>query len=140
MHIDILNQFIFRENGPNVGAEDIKDAWVYYGVSDLGGGVDAKRLMVWVRRPLYRAVHLYQCGVLHTESWIENETIGAIFPYMPRQAEAYADIFTTVQGDSYATYLGKLCARHDLFGLRIRRYERGARHRLFADGALQRGL
>lgn len=111
MHIDILNQFIFRENGPNVGAEDIKDAWVYYGVSDLGGGVDAKRLMDMGYVAPYTGQSTYTNAAYYiTESWIENETIGAIFPYMPRQAEAYADIFTTVQGDSYATYLGKLCA------------------------------
>lgn len=111
MHVDILNQFIFRDNGPNIGAEDIKDAWVKYGVADLGGGVDAMRLMNMNYVAPYTGQSTYTNAAYYvTESWIENETIGTIFPYMPRQAEAYADIFTTVQGDSYATYLGKLCA------------------------------
>lgn len=112
MHIDVLNQFIFRDYGPNVGAEDIAAAWDYYDVSDVGGGetvTDTIRNNGYV--PPYTGQSAFgNIGYWVTESWIENETLGLIFPYMYETCEAYADLFCSTQGDALSLYLGKLCA------------------------------
>lgn len=112
MHIDVLNQFIFRDYGPKLGNNDIASAWDFYGVSDVGGGKDAINLISNSKFiPPYTGQNTYGCmGYWVTESWIENETIGMLFPYMYETAEAYADMFTQVQGDAYGYYLGKLCS------------------------------
>ena len=111
IHVDVLNQFIFRDYGPDLGAQDIAEAWDKYGVADVGGG---ETVTATIRNLGYMAPYTGQrmygnVGYWVTESWIENETLGSIFPYMPRTAEAYAEIFTTVQGDALCVYLGKLC-------------------------------
>ena len=112
MHVDVLNQFIFRDNGPDVGAEDIAAAWDYYGVSDVGGGqtvTDTVRNNGYV--PPYTGQSAFgNIGYWVTESWIENETLGLVFPYMYETCEAYADLFCTTQGDGLSLYLGRLCA------------------------------
>ena len=112
MHVDVLNQFIFRDYGPDLGAQDIAAAWDHYSVADVGGG---ETVLSTIRNNGYMAPYTGQRmygnrGYWVTESWIENETLGSIFPYMPLAAEAYAEIFTPVQGDALCLYLGKLCA------------------------------
>ena len=112
MHVDILNQFIFRDYGPDLGAQDIAAAWDKYAVADVGGG---ETVVPTIRNsgyiPPYTGQRMYgNTGYWVTESWIENESLGAIFPYMPGTLEAYAEIFTSVQGDALGMYLGKLCA------------------------------
>lgn len=112
MHVDILNQFIFRDYGPNIGANDIANAWKYYDVHDVGGGESTRSLVNNSNFiPPYTGQSTYgNVGYWVTESWIENETLGMTFPYMYATSEAYADLFTQVQGDAYAYYLGKLSA------------------------------
>lgn len=112
LHVDILNQFIFRDYGPKLGNNDIAAAWEYYDVHDVGGGADTRNLVLNSSFiPPYTGQNTYGCmGYWVTESWIENETIGMLFPYMYETAEAYADMFCQVQGDAYGYYLGKLCA------------------------------
>lgn len=112
MHVDVLNQFIFRDYGPNVGAEDIAAAWDYYGVNDVGGGetvTDTIRNLGYV--PPYTGQSAFgNKGYWVTESWIENETLGLTFPYMYETCQAYADLFCTTQGDALSLYLGRLLA------------------------------
>lgn len=112
MHVDVLNQFIFRDNGPDFGAEAIAAAWDYYGVSDVGGGqtvTGVVRTNGYV--PPYTGQSAFgNIGYWVTESWIENETIGLVFPYMYETLEAYSEIFCTTQGDALSLYLGKVCA------------------------------
>ena len=111
IHVDVLNQFIFRDYGPDLGAQDIAAAWDKYSVADVGGGAT---VLSTIRNngymPPYTGQRMYgNVGYWVTESWIENETLGSIFPYMPMSAEAYAEIFTPTQGDALSLYLGKLC-------------------------------
>lgn len=112
MHVDILNQFIFRDYGPVLGNNDIASAWKFYDVHDVGGGSDTRNLVLNSSFiPPYTGQSTYgSMGYWVTESWIENETLGMLFPYMYELAEGYADMFTQVQGDAYGYYLGKLCA------------------------------
>lgn len=112
MHVDILNQMIFRDYGPKLGNNDIASAWKFYDVADVGGGADTANL---TKNLNYIAPYTGQStygsmGYWVTESWIENETLGMLFPYMYEQAEGYIDMFTQVQGDAYGYYLGKLCS------------------------------
>lgn len=112
MHVDVLNQFIFRDNGANLGAEDVAAAWDKYEVSDVGGG---SSVTPNVRNngymPPYTGQRMYgNTGYWVTEAWIENETLGGIFPYMYQSVEAYNEIFATHTGDALCSYLGKLCA------------------------------
>lgn len=112
MHVDILNQFIFRDYGPDIGAEDIAAAWDYYGVSDVGGG---ETVTSSIRNNGYVPPFTGQSafgnvGYWVTESWIENEMIGLVFPYMYQTCSAYADLFCSTQGDALCLYLGRLCA------------------------------
>ena len=112
MHVDVLNQFIFRDYGPKLGNNDIASAWKFYDLHDVGGGADTRNLTQNLGYiPPYTGQSTYGCiGYWVTEAWIENETIGMLFPYMYEQAEGYADMFCQVQGDAYGYYLGKLCA------------------------------
>ena len=112
MHVDVLNQFIFRDYGPKLGNNDIASAWKFYDVHDVGGGQDTRNLVLNSSYiPPYTGQSTYgSMGYWVTESWIENETLGMLFPYMYETAEGYADMFTQVQGDAYGYYLGKLCA------------------------------
>lgn len=110
MHVDILNQMIFRDYGPKLGNNDIASAWKFYDVADVGGGADTANL---TKNSNYIAPYTGQStygsmGYWVTESWIENETLGMLFPYMYDLAEGYIDMFTQVQGDAYGYYLGKL--------------------------------
>lgn len=112
MHVDILNQMIFRDYGPKLGNNDIASAWKFYDVADVGGGADTANL---TKNSNYIAPYTGQStygsmGYWVTEAWIENETLGMLFPYMYDVAEGYIDMFTQVQGDAYGYYLGKLCA------------------------------
>lgn len=125
MHVDILNQFIFRDYGPDLGAQDIAAAWDKYAVADVGGG---ETVVPTIRNsgyiPPYTGQRMYgNTGYWVTESWIENESLGAIFPYMPGTLEAYAEIFTSVQGDALGMYLGKLCALMYSLAYEYPRYE-----------------
>jgi hypothetical protein len=106
MHIDILNQFIFRDYGPVLGNNDIASAWEFYDVHDVGGGSDTRNLVLNSSFiPPYTGQSTYgSMGYWVTESWIENETVGMLFPYMYELAEGYADMFTQVQGDAYGYY------------------------------------
>ncbi len=112
LHIDILNQFIFRDYGPNIGAEDIAAAWDYYGVSDVGGGetVTSSIQNNGYVPPFTGQSTFGNVGYWVTESWIENETLGLTFPYMYETCQAYADLFCSTQGDALCLYLGRLCA------------------------------
>lgn len=112
MHVDVLNQFIFRDYGADVGAEDIAKAWDHYDVHDVGGGESVTNT---IRNNGYVAPYTGQStygntGYWVTESWIENDTLGLTFPYMYETCEAYADLFTSVQGDALSRYLGRVCA------------------------------
>lgn len=111
-HVDLLNQFIFRDYGPKLGNSDIANAWKFYAVSDVGGGQytaslvnNSNYISPFCGTPTYGNSNYFI-----TESWIENETLGLTFPYMYDTALAYSDMFTQVQGDAYAYYLGKLCS------------------------------
>lgn len=112
MHVDVLNQFIFRDYGPVLGNNDIASAWEFYDVHDVGGGSDTRNLVLNSSLiPPYTGQSTYgSMGYWVTESWIENETVGMLFPYMYELSEGYADMFTQVQGDAYGYYLGKLCS------------------------------
>ncbi len=110
--VDVLGQYILAEYGPNPGYYEISKAWKEHQVGDSAGGEDAMRL---INTYDYIAPYIGQYAYGNTlytatEPWIENETLGLLFPYMPVSAEGMADMFTTVTGDSYGLYLGKLCA------------------------------
>ncbi len=112
MHVDILNQFIFRDYGPDIGAEDIAAAWDYYGVSDVGGGetVTSSIRNYGYVPPFTGQSAFGNAGYWVTESWIENEMIGLTFPYMYQTCQAYADLFCSTQGDALSLYLGRVLA------------------------------
>lgn len=112
IHIDLFNQWILNEYGPNVGQYEVTDAWRRYVVGDAAGGEDTMKI---IQTNDYIAPYtgMYVYGntmYTATEPWIENETLGLLFPYMPVSAEGLADVFTTLTGDGYGVYLGKLCA------------------------------
>ncbi|MBO4541097.1 MAG: ADP-ribosylglycohydrolase family protein [Bacilli bacterium] len=111
MHVDIMEQFLFRDYGPLLGNNDIASAWRFYDVHDAGGGSDAANL---IQNSQYISPYSGQStygsiGYWVTEAWIENDSLGLLFPYMYETADAYADMFTQVQGDAYGYFLGKLC-------------------------------
>lgn len=112
MHVDVLNQFIFRDYGPKLGNNDIASAWKFYDVHDVGGGADTRNLTQNLNYiPPYTGQSTYGCiGYWVTESWIENETLGMLFPYMYEIGQGYGEMFSQVQGDAYGYYLGKLCS------------------------------
>lgn len=110
--VDVFNQYILAEYGPNVGYYEISEAWKDHSIGDSAGGEDAMKL---INTYDYIAPYVGQYAYGNTlytatEPWIENETLGLLFPYMPVSAESTADVFTTITGDSYGLYLGKLCA------------------------------
>lgn len=110
--VDVFNQSIFDEYGPNVGYYELSKAWKDHKIGDSAGGEDAMKL---IETNDYIAPYVGQFAYGNTlytatEPWIENETLGLMFPYMPVSAESTADVFTTITGDAYGLYLGKLCA------------------------------
>lgn len=112
IHIDLFNQWIFEKLGPNVSYADITKMWKDYDLGDAAGGDKALEV---IKSSNYIApyVGIYAYGntlYCATEPWIENETLGMLFPYMPTTAAAYAEMFTTISGDCYGLYLGRLCS------------------------------
>lgn len=111
INVDVLNQFIFRDYGPLLSNKDIADAWKYYDVHDLGGGKFARQVMdVGYIAPFTGTAQYGNEAYWNTEGWIENETLGLLFPYMYESCLSYADMFTHLQSDADTTYLGMLSA------------------------------
>ena len=111
INVDILNQFIFRDYGPLLSNYDITNAWKYYDVHDLGGGKFAKQVMdVGYIAPFTGTAQYGNEAYWNTEGWIENETLGLLFPYMYESCLDYADMFTHLQSDGDTSYLGMLTA------------------------------
>ena len=111
INVDVLNQFIFRDYGPLLSNQDLVDAWKYYDVHDLGGGKYAKQVMdSGYIAPFTGTAQYGNEAYWNTEGWIENETLGLLFPYMYDSCFSYADMFTHLQSDGDTTYLGILSA------------------------------
>lgn len=110
--IDVFNQWVLKNYDGKVGHYELTKAWKEHKIGDAAGGEEAMRI---ISNNDYIAPYVGQYAYGNslytaTEPWIENETLGLLFPYMPVRAESMADVFTTVSGDAYGIYLGKLCA------------------------------
>lgn len=110
--VDVFNQYILEENNMDMSYYEYAKAWKDYQIGDSAGGNYAMKI---INEQNYIAPYTGQImgGNLHyvaTESWIENETLGLLFPYMPLSAEGYSEIFSTLTSDAHGIYLAKLCS------------------------------
>lgn len=111
-HIDFFNQLIFAEYGPDPAYADIAAMWKKHQVRDWGGGAHAMRI---INRHNYfppftgRLEYGNRFGWC-TEAYIENETIGCVFPGMPASAAVLGDRFASVTGDFESQLAGKFLA------------------------------
>ena len=100
-HIDIFNQHILAEHGPNVSYYDIKEEWKEHYVHDWGAGFKAAYLTRYADLlPPFSGMReygneFYWC----TEPYIENDTLGMAAPGMPQKASELAYKFASVTGD-----------------------------------------
>ena len=97
-HIDILNQYVLKELGPNSYA--IKETWKKYIVSDWGGGYDAMSLInsKGLLSPFTGSIESGNRYGWCTEAYIENETLGMNAPGMPNLATKLTDTFASNVG------------------------------------------
>ena len=100
-HIDIFNQHILAEHGPNVSYYDIKEEWKEHYVHDWGAGFMAAYLTRYADMlPPFTGLREY--GNMYywcTEAYIENDTLGMAAPGMPQKAIELAEKFGSVTGD-----------------------------------------
>lgn len=108
-HIDFFTQLIYDKIGVHPSYSDITDMWVLHQVNDWGGGYSAMNIMnnrgfipPFVGRLEY-GNNLGWC----TEAYIENETVGCIYPGMPLMASVMSNRFASVTGDFDSQLLGK---------------------------------
>ena len=111
INVDVLNQFIFRDYGPLLSNSDLTNAWNFYDVVDLGGGKYAQQVIdSGYIAPFTGTAQYGNEAYWNTEGWIENETLGFLFPYMYESCASYADMFTHLQSDGDTCNLGVLSA------------------------------
>ena len=100
-HVDIFNQHILAEHGPNISYYDIKEEWKEHYVHDWGAGFVAAYLTRHADMlPPFTGMRefgnsFYWC----TEAYIENDTLGMATPGMPNKAIELAEKFGSVTGD-----------------------------------------
>lgn len=112
MHIDLFNMYVIEKYGVNISSYELTKAWNEYNVSDGASGYWSMQV---IQNKNYISPYCGQYAFGNslycaTEPWIENESLGLLFPYMSATAEAYAELFVPVSGDAYALYLGELLA------------------------------
>lgn len=100
-HVDIFNQHILSEHGPNVSYYDIKEEWKEHYVHDWGAGFMAAYLTRNVDMlPPFTGLREYGNAFYWcTEAYIENDTLGMATPGMPNKAIELAEKFASVTGD-----------------------------------------
>ena len=100
-HVDIFNQHILAEHGPNVSYYDIKEEWKEHYVHDWGAGFMAAYLTRHADLlPPFTGMREYGNAFYWcTEAYIENDTLGMATPGMPNKAIALAEKFGSVTGD-----------------------------------------
>jgi len=99
-HIDFFNQLILSEKGVSPSYKEIADSWAAHQVSDWGGGNRAMAIINDYGIPPFTGLYEYG-NIWHwcTESYIENETLGMVFPGIPQSAYKLAERFTKTVGD-----------------------------------------
>ena len=111
-HVDFFNQLILAQCGPDPSYADLARMWYEHQVRDWGGGAHAMRCIN--QRGYFppftgRLEYGNRLGWC-TESYIENETIGCVFPGMPASAAVLGDRFASVTGDFESQLVGKFYA------------------------------
>jgi hypothetical protein len=104
-HVDFFNQLIMSKHGINPSYQAIKDEWLYYGVSDWGGGFETMRLMKDEDMlPPQTGQGEYNRWYWVTEAFIETETIGCIAPGLPATARDLNEKFAMVVAEWEAVW------------------------------------
>lgn len=108
-HIDFFNQLIYDKMGAQPSHSDIADMWMLHQVSDWGGGYSAMKIINdrgWIPPFTGRLEYGNNLGWC-TEAYIENETVGCLYPGMPVRAAVMTDRFASVTGDFDSQLWGK---------------------------------
>jgi len=108
-HVDFFNQLIYDKIGPQPSHSDIADMWKLYQVNDWGGGFSAMEI-INKRGFIPPFTGRYEYGNQYgwcTEAYIENETVGCVYPGMPATASIMTDRFASVTGDFESQLWGK---------------------------------
>ncbi|MBB5874524.1 hypothetical protein F4553_007958 [Allocatelliglobosispora scoriae] len=108
-HIDLFNQLILSDHGPDASYQDIKDEWVAHNVGDWGPGDIANAAMRndGLVPPLTGQAE-YDRHYWLTEPYIENDTLGLVAPGMPATARDLVGRFGSVTGEFDSVVWAKL--------------------------------
>lgn len=110
IHIDLFNQYIINRYGINVSEQDFREAWLFHDVKDWGSGGVAMSIMKNSNYiPPYTGQRLTgnYLGEILTEGWIEQETMGCLFPGLPNSSVWYARMAASLSSDGEALEWGQ---------------------------------